>query len=165
MYTQGKQKLKRVNHTNLTRLSSFYSRSEPSSCTHLQNTQKKAHPTEHNKHPMPNLFLLPQAQIHDERFNREASPNFRSGRVGLQLNLTVRSKSGTGNGVIGDGGVRAAIIVAVVVALERVSSTSHWTRKAWAIDSLGNAIAGVVMVIVTHILCVCVRGRAWDYWE
>lgn len=47
-------------------------------------------------------------------------------------------------GVAGDG-----------VALERVASASHWTRETRAVDSLGDSIAGVmVVVMVTHHFCV-----------
>ena len=77
----------------------------------------------------------------------QAAPDFRSGRVDLELQLiegAQRAAAGTGGAAVrvaGAGGV-------VVVALERVGSAGHWTRKTRAVDPLG--VRDPIGSVVTH---------------
>lgn len=131
---------------------------------------------------MPELLLLPQPQIHNHRSNslpqRESMPplqhrvesvdgaktstDFRSRRVELQLNLVVGTQSAS---VASSSAAAAAAIVsgsaaalrgAVRVALEGVGPASHRTGEPRAVDSLGDAIAGAVLVLVVVVVVVMV---------
>jgi hypothetical protein len=97
--------------------------------------------------------------------------HFGSGWVEVEVNFMVGAETGTMT-------VVAVVVVVVVVdavtvvvaadvgavgcgvALEWVGSASHWTWEARAANALGDAIAGVmVVVMMTHLLsvrmCVC----------
>lgn len=127
---------------------------------------------------MPELLLLPQPQIHNHRSNslpqRESMPplqhrvesvdgaktitDFRSRRVELQLNLVVRTQSASvassSAAAIVSGSAAAALRGAVRVALEGVGPASHRTGEPRAVDSLGDAIAGAVLVLVVVVVMV-----------
>ena len=67
----------------------------------------------------------------------------RSGRVDLKLNFAGATSAGAAVGG-GGGGVGGDV---VVVTFEGVGAASHWTRETRAVDSLGDPIGSVVMVI------------------
>ena len=151
-------------------------RSKPPSGTNLQNTQKQAHPTKHKEHPMPQLLPLPQPQIKNSRSNmllglilqntpmnslvhmmgllpfqnyikpitgNRATTYFRSRWVEMHINLVVGIEPTTP--------LAATVVMSVpaaVAAFKRMSSASHWTWEAWAIDSLRDSIRSVV--VKTH---------------
>lgn len=57
--------------------------------------------------------------------------------------------------------VIVAIVAVAVVALERVSSASHWARESRTVDSVWDAICGgvVVVLIEAHSLRMRMRMR------
>lgn len=144
---------------------------------------------------MPELLLLPQPQIHNHRSNslpqRESMPplqnrvesvdgaktitDFRSRRVELQLNLVVRTQSASvassSAAAIVSGSAAAALRGAARVALEGVGPASHRTGEPRAVDSLGDAIAGalvlvVVVVMVAHVLHIAITtAGSWPETE
>lgn len=57
-----------------------------------------------------------------------------------------------------------------IVAFERVGSSSHWTRKSWAVDPLRNAICGgavvvamVVVMVMPHFLFFFKKNQQYEY--
>jgi len=68
----------------------------------------------------------------------------RSGRVDLKLNLDAATASAA---AVGGGGGGVVAIVAAVVTFEGVGAASHWTGETRTVDSLGDPIGSVVMVI------------------
>lgn len=67
------------------------------------------------------------------------------------VSIQSSSSSATSNSSI------LGVLVSIVGSLERVSSSSHWSRESWAINPLWNAIRGggvvvamVVVMVMTH---------------
>lgn len=57
--------------------------------------------------------------------------------------------------------VIVAIVAVAVVALERVSSASHWARESRTVDSVWDAICGGVVVVLIEAHSLRMRMIRW----
>lgn len=57
--------------------------------------------------------------------------------------------------------VIVAIVAVAVVALERVSSASHWARESRTVDSVWDAICGGVVVVLIEAHSLRMRMILW----
>lgn len=134
-------------------------RSKPTKSTNLKNTQKQTHPTKTQEHPFSKLLRM---LLNFNSLTQEMN-------MGLLLFITT-TKPITRNWVntkIRSGWIEwqvnssTKITLSIVAAFKRLSSTSHWARESWTIDSLWDAwsiISGGLMVVIymTHVYIVVV---------